>query len=250
MKSTEGDNTHTLVSVRTTDGSRLIPCLIERSVRVRRMCLQFDCPAYVTLKLPLRSPEKCGLLFVQEHADWICSVLDSQPVARNLKQYLAKHPRLSVSGYWHRLQLQFAPLPSAWEVDDDRLSIRIVLDPESDPESQLILRLREIARIYLPNRVRFLEPRVGVKAHGITIRNQKSRWGSCSETSGLSLNWRLILVAPRLQDHVILHELAHIRHFDHSSDFHAFLMALDPHAKAHAKRLHRAGSNFILSLGR
>ncbi len=235
--------------VSTSTGTRLIPCRIDRSRRVRRIYLQMDSPEYVTLKLPMRGSESAGLRLVQEHADWICEMLDAPPALTTLRQYLARHPRLAIAGYWHSVQLQFSPDSPGYAVDDGKRVIRIALDRAGSIDSEFKIRLREIAREYLPKRVRFLEPRVGVKAHGITIRDQKSRWGSCSETSGLSLNWRLILVAPRLQDHVLLHELAHIRHFDHSKDFHGFLASLDPRSKENEKRLHEI-AHTVFPLGR
>ncbi len=227
----------------------MVPCKLERSKRVRRMYLQFDRPEFVTLKLPMRHSEKSGMRFIQEHADWICATLDSQPRVQSLQQYLVKHPRLAIAGRWHKLELRFQQGAYGYVVDEDERTISIALNPGLPPEQQLKDLLRSVAREHLGSRIRSFEGTVGVKAHGVTIRDQRGRWGSCSETGGISLNWRLILIAPKLQDHVLLHELAHIRHFDHSRDFHAFLMALDPASKEHAGRLHEEAKK-VFVLGR
>jgi hypothetical protein len=113
----------------------------------------------------------------------------------------------------------------------------------------MITLLREIARNYLPARVEYWAGRTGIRVHGVTVRDQKCRWGSCSETGAISLNWRLVLLSPQLQDHVILHELAHLRHFDHSRSFHNFLKSLDPRADLHARQLDGDASR-IIGLGR
>lgn len=118
-----------------------------------------------------------------------------------------------------------------------------------DAEAQLRQRLRQLASHYLPRRVEELCGRFKLRVHGVCVRDQKGRWGSCSETGGISLNWRLILLPPSLQDHVILHELAHMRHFDHSRGFYQFLQKLDPRADSHAAKLDTTFSHLI-GLGR
>ena len=227
----------------------MVPYMLERSKRVRRMYLQFDSPEYVTLKLPMRYSERSGHRFIHENADWICQTLDARPRVKNLKHFLVKYPRLAIGGFWHKVELRFQRGAFGYVRDPKTRKVTIVLNRALPPEDQLKDILKKIARECLSERVRLFEARVGVKAHGVTVRDQKGRWGSCSETGGISLNWRLILVAPKLQDHVLLHELAHIRHFDHSRSFHALLSVLDPRATEHSNRLHEEAKK-VFSLGR
>ena len=94
----------------------------------------------------------------------------------------------------------------------------------------------ELLRDWLKRRARAtLVPRVSVLAavHGfrpgkVTIRNQKSRWGSCSARGSLSLNARLLFLSPTACDSVLLHELVHTEHLDHSPAFWARLAEVDP----------------------
>lgn len=227
----------------------MVPYMLVRSKRVQRIYLQFDSPEYVTLKLPVRYSEKSGQRFIQEHADWICQTLDSRPRVKNLKQFLVKYPRLAIGGFWHKVELRFQRGAFGYVRDPRTRKVTIALNRGISPEGQLKDILKKIAREHLVERVRLFEGRVGVKAHGVIIRDQKSRWGSCSETGGISLNWRLILIPPKLQDHVLLHELAHIRHFDHSYNFHSLLSRLDPRAIEHSRRLHVEASR-VFALAR
>ncbi len=65
--------------------------------------------------------------------------------------------------------------------------------------------------------------RYGVTYKKISIRAQKSRWGSCSETANLSFNYKIALLEPRLADYIVAHEICHIRQFDHSKAFWALV---------------------------
>jgi predicted metal-dependent hydrolase len=227
----------------------MLPLKIERSRRVKRMYLLFDCPEYITLKLPVRYSERSGLRFIQEHADWICRTMESQPRVHRLHPYLVLQPRLSFGGYWHRLELQFQRGTYGYVVDKHERTVRVAINPGSSPEPQLGEILRSIAREHLPSRVETLSRKSGIKFHGVTVRDQKSRWGSCSETGGISLNWRLVLIPPKLQDHIILHELVHIRHFDHSRAFHTCLRRLDLRTEENVARLSNISAQ-VFALGR
>jgi hypothetical protein len=83
-------------------------------------------------------------------------------------------------------------------------------------------------------------------AHGfnvdqVSIRRQKSRWGSCSRHKALSLNVNLLFLEPYLVEYVLLHELCHTIHLDHSRAFWAVLAQYDPDWRAHRRELRAAG---------
>ena len=79
--------------------------------------------------------------------------------------------------------------------------------------------LRQLATRELPPRVREFSAQHQIAVTRITVRNQKSRWGSCSRRGTISLNWRLIQTPDFVRDYIILHELAHRRHMNHSVRF-------------------------------
>lgn len=80
-------------------------------------------------------------------------------------------------------------------------------------------RYRDEARRKIEERVAFYHPLTGGKYTSITIRDQKSRWGSCSSRGTLSFNYRLIFAPPAVLDYVVVHELCHLTHMDHSKNF-------------------------------
>jgi predicted metal-dependent hydrolase len=88
--------------------------------------------------------------------------------------------------------------------------------------------LRERARQLLPARLLELAARHGLAVSRVSIRNQKSRWGSCSRAAHICLNWRLILVPDFVRDYVMIHELMHLKRMDHSPRFWKLVAAAYP----------------------
>lgn len=91
-----------------------------------------------------------------------------------------------------------------------------------------IKELAERALQVVPARVRYFAPLVGVSYGRITIRNQVSRWGSCSSAGNLNFNCLLMLAPSEVLDAVIVHELCHRKHMDHSEAFYAEVRRVYP----------------------
>jgi predicted metal-dependent hydrolase len=92
-------------------------------------------------------------------------------------------------------------------------------DANPDLRPTIERHFRALASVEFPPRVAELAARHQFTVQRVTVRNQKSRWGSCSRRGTISLNWRLIQTPPFVLDYLILHELAHLRHMDHSHRF-------------------------------
>ena len=88
--------------------------------------------------------------------------------------------------------------------------------------------LAERARRYIPERVRYYAPKVGVDYGAIAIRCQKSRWGSCSSRGNLSFNCLLMLTPPEVIDSVVVHELCHRKEMNHLAAFYAQVLRVFP----------------------
>jgi hypothetical protein len=81
------------------------------------------------------------------------------------------------------------------------------------------LKHKEATRALVTERIAYFNQFYGCAVGRIAIRNQKSRWGSCSRKGNLNFNYRLSLIPPHLADYVIVHELCHLKQFDHSQAF-------------------------------
>lgn len=92
---------------------------------------------------------------------------------------------------------------------------------------ELVERLRAEAKKQLPPRLAELAERYGFVCGRVFIKHNSSSWGSCSARGNINLNLNLVRLPGVLRDHVMLHELCHLRHFDHGERFHELLEMLD-----------------------
>ncbi|MCF7820536.1 MAG: M48 family metallopeptidase [Candidatus Pacebacteria bacterium] len=86
-------------------------------------------------------------------------------------------------------------------------------------QRQNYLQLKEKARKLILSRLEIYSQKLGLEYRQVSIRNQKTRWGSCSKEGNLNFNYRLYNLPPRLLDYVIVHELCHLKEFNHSKKF-------------------------------
>lgn len=99
------------------------------------------------------------------------------------------------------------------------------------------IRYREEARRKIEERVAFYHPLTGGRYTSVTIRDQKSRWGSCSSRGTLSFNYRLIFAPLPVLDYVVVHELCHLTHMNHSKEFWDKVASVMPEYKVHRQWL-------------
>lgn len=102
-------------------------------------------------------------------------------------------------------------------------------------------RYRKAAREYFSKRCEYFRPFTGGSYSRITIRDQKTRWGSCSSTGTLSFNYRLMFAPPRVLDYVVVHELCHLTHMNHSKDFWNLVSSVQPDYKVYRTWLKEHG---------
>ena len=101
------------------------------------------------------------------------------------------------------------------------------------------------AKEIIPRRAACFAARMGVSYGRITIREQKTRWGSCSQKGNLNFNWKLVLMPPEILDYVVVHELAHRKEMNHSPRFWAVVEKELPDYRKRREELKIRGREFI-----
>lgn len=107
--------------------------------------------------------------------------------------------------------------------------------------TELAAYLKRLALDFLPARLDQLATLHGLDYRRVQIRGQRTRWGSCSSSGTISLNYKLMFLSTELVDYVLLHELAHTRHLDHSPAFWRQLSGMHPGARVLDRQLNEAG---------
>jgi len=105
------------------------------------------------------------------------------------------------------------------------------------------LKYKKAAAILVRERLEYFNQFYNYKWNRIAIRNQKTRWGSCSKAGNLNFNYKLALLPPKQADYIIIHELCHLREFNHSQRFWELVAITMPDYKEVRKDLNNKGLN-------
>ena len=111
-------------------------------------------------------------------------------------------------------------------------------------------KLAEQARAYIPSRVEYYATKIGLSYGGITLRCQKTRWGSCSAKKNLNFNILLMLTPPEAIDSVVVHELCHLKEMNHSDRFYKLVNAAYPDYDRWNKWLKQNGAAIMARVDR
>jgi predicted metal-dependent hydrolase len=225
----------------------------RRSARAKRLSLRINAQNRFILTIPHAVSYSKALDWAKSQAPWIQAQLSQLPELISLSQYVERHPFLSYSGM--RLPLIIQDGSGCAKAKNYQISldgIYVWLDPGKDERwrnQSLYQLVRILAKQFLTERVDHWVAAYSLQYHQVRIGDQQTRWGSCSNRKTISLNWRLLLIRPQLQDAVILHELAHLTEMNHSASFWRLRARYDPNYAAHHRELKRL-SREILSVGR
>ena len=221
---------------------------VRRHAGARRLTLRVSRTSRAVI---VTIPVQCDLneagTFLSRHIDWVKERLDSLPDPVPFREGVA----MPLRGEAHKVVFTGEArtrIVTVVAVPGHRPEIRVPGSLETAPR-----RLRDWlfaeARRDLEQRVANHARKLGLKASKIAVRDQTSRWGSCSTTGVLSFSWRLILAPPHILDYVAAHEVAHLAEMNHGPHFWALVKRAMPDFEA-AKRwlliygldLHRYGA--------
>ncbi len=108
----------------------------------------------------------------------------------------------------------------------------------SDQIKEMLIKLYKlIAKSYIPQRVSYFAEQMGVNPTGIRITSAKTRWGSCSGKNSVNFTWKLIMTDDETIDYVIVHELAHIKQYNHSPKFWQIVKDIFPNYQQNKEKL-------------
>jgi len=195
-----------------------VPLVVRHNPRARRFIVRVDMTTgAVHVTTPNKRNVKGAIAFARGHADWISEqrarVAPAEPFCDGAI--------IPVRGVPHKI-CHVVGTRGAVTVharDDDGMAELHVTGDVSFLPRRVTDWLKQQAKYDLNKRVFVHANKLGVRPSRITVRDQTSRWGSCSSSRALSFSWRLIFVPSNVLDYVAAHEVAHLKHMNHGAPF-------------------------------
>lgn len=195
---------------------------VKRSKRAKRVALRLDpVERVVNLVVPEKMSLKKAYFFAREHEEWVRETLEKlpPPIAFTDGEKLPVFGDMVTIKINHNPELKRTTLKQY----DDILQVNSY---QIDASSRITTHLKKIARAGLADMANEKANIINKKISSVSVRDTKSRWGSCSQDGRISFSWRLIFAPYDSIDYVVAHEIAHLVHMDHSKDFWALCRSL------------------------
>ena len=213
-------------------GNPPVSVTLRRSARARRISLRVSrIDGRVTLTLPRGVSENEALSFAGEKADWLRDNLSRRPE----DVVVAPGVDLPFEGVAHRIDA------GTGRAVVQRAGILAVPGAPEDCGARLAGFLKARARDRLASACDDYAARLGRRYSRLTLRDTRSRWGSCTSEGGLMFSWRLILAPPEVLSYVAAHEVAHLAEMNHSPAFWSAVQAIHGDYRAPRRWLREEG---------
>lgn len=198
-------------------GGGEVPVHFVRNLRARRYVLRLRSDGSARLTVPRGGSLKAAGEFLERQIPWLAAQLERLTKTAARPDPWRVGGSILLRGEEHGLRLESDEAGQHWlTFADQRVPIS---NPEAPVRPLLIRHLWRLAWRELPPLTLAFAAWHGLEVSRVTVRNQRSRWGSCSRRGTISLNWRLVLMPEAVRDYVILHELMHLRQPNHSPKF-------------------------------
>ncbi|HEV8035929.1 SprT family zinc-dependent metalloprotease [Yoonia sp.] len=215
----------------TLKGNPPIEVVLRRSVRAKRLSLRVSrLDGRVTLTLPRFAPEREGIAFLRAKEPW-------------LRGHLADMRPAMVAQVGQSVPVRGVAMPIVVSAAKRAriLEDRIEVTTSASAAAQTKALLRHAARDALAQASDRYAQQVGKPYTRLSIRDTRSRWGSCSSTGALMYSWRLIMAPPAVLDYVAAHEVAHLVEMNHRPAFWSVVAQLCPDYDRHRQWLREEG---------
>jgi len=228
--------------------------VLKKSRRAKRFRLQLDSAGQFILTTPLLTPKWAANLFLKKHVGWIekqSSKIEKQKELRPDFQY-----RTGDMFYYFGEPVILRISPSerkrpAIKIRDNKMLIMLYKNISETEGVKAVKKTiqkfyREKAEEVIHDRLQFFNEHYNFRYNRVTLRDQKSRWGSCSRLKNLNFNWRLIMAPIEIIDYVVVHELCHLKEMNHSARYWALVAETVPGHKTRRKWLRE--NHYLLTL--
>lgn len=220
-----------------------IEIICRKSSKAKRVIIRISQDKIVQLIVPKRVSFKNAINFLHSKSDWIYekfSVISNKQQPE--LQKFGDNSSISIFGNNYTI-IYGNSLRGNIKIQEDKI---IIYGEKEKIHNKILQYINKIAANYIKNKIQDYNKMGEFKYKRITVRDTKTRWGSCSSKGNLSFSWRLALAPREVFDYVIAHELAHLKEMNHSKNFWHIVSILYPDYKKARKWLKTNGSNLHL----
>ena len=211
-----------------------------QKTRRKRLAIMIKETGEIVVRIPNQVPYEEGRTFVMQKRDWI--VRQQEKILKELQKkqetdtsYRKCHTFLPGDVFYYRGN------PCSLVVRESAQAIRariekckdqlVIAGPVLNVEQRKYIIeewFKRVAKLRFQERCSYYAEKLNVHYQTIRVKNQKSRWGSCSSKKNLNFNWKLIMAPDKVLDYVVIHELSHLREMNHSAAFYALVASIMP----------------------
>ncbi len=213
--------------------------VFERSARARRYRLTLRRDGVAVATIPARGSVREAERFVAQHTEWLERARERQRRRPRAAEVWTIGTRVLWRGELTEIRVAADGAKPQVCLAADVFRVRAL---EGDLRATLEAHFARRAKIELPARTWELAALTGVDVRHVAVRNQRSRWGSCSAGGTISLNWRLVQTPDFVRDYIVYHELMHLREMNHSARFWARVEEVCPGWREAERWLKRNGA--------
>lgn len=217
-------------------GERAIAFKLFRVPRRRNVHVLVNDEGKLEVRAPWRFSVDDARAAIHEHRNWVLGALEETRTRLRLRPQLVSGSTLPLLDEKLRLRVQVHAQLSLFDArnkassrlgnvrrDGRELQVQVYAAEQSAVRRLLESWYRDQAEMVFARHMRPIAQALDVQYSQVSVRAQRTRWGSCSSRGSINLNWRLMLMPTRLMDYVLAHELAHLREMNHSPAFWALV---------------------------
>ncbi|KDR95004.1 hypothetical protein SAMN02745945_00630 [Peptoclostridium litorale DSM 5388] len=202
---------------------------MDYTVKYRRrktIELRIDRNGEITVIAPLGYPKRAIVEFVYSKENWVNGKLEKIMECNSKKDEYANSikngGKIWILGKRHGISVEIIKgdgIKECVNIENGMVTIKSRSRTKAVLKTHMENHLREMARSIMAERISFYEQHIPARHNSFRIKNQKTIWGSCSAKRNLNFNFRLVMAPVEILDYVVVHELCHIVHMDHSAVF-------------------------------
>ncbi|NJD03914.1 MAG: M48 family metallopeptidase [Ruminiclostridium sp.] len=198
----------------------------------KTMLIEVEAPKTITVTVPVGTAENKILEMVKTKSKWIVKKLfdiKDMEYRKRTRQYVNGESFIYMGrNYSLQIILDYKAIPPEAKLIRGKICVYTCLKDDRLVRLALENWYKDKAREKIQERINYYQPYFDVKPAKITVKDQKKRWGSCSSRKSLLFNWKCIMAPSPVLDYIVVHEMCHLVHMNHSKEFWQLLKRVLP----------------------